>query len=515
MEEKNWDSFTKSLTHPKIKDEQKQLSFVGYVDDITDISVHGWVCDREKLDHSLEIEIYADEVRIGETIASIYRPDLQDIGLGNGKHGFNFSLPANAQEQQITVKVKNYDYEVPKSGSLVEQEASINALVASLKKSPKGTLPHVIHHYIPNGIPNTEYFLEPTVPNNQDDEIHICKRLIASFNSALNFENNHIPLESRPSAGLWEVLRQGFQGEMYDLLQKGDPLALSQHLCNGYRESLCHGLAGGKVVYDALSSSKQTRLTLSIMYLDRFIALSEALGVLPYENPEQNKGYGVNIYENPSTVAEKIEDKLGISVGRPRVFGFHGLQFGDRVIEERTADHLWASWRIQQIAGTNKNICEIGGGFGGNCHYSYQMGCQSYTIIDLPIINVVQGYFLMKCFGEEVILLFGESISDKPIKVMPYWHFLREDNQFDICFNQDSLPEMPFERALEYLNRIPEVTRSHFYSINQEACAPAGQGLTQLNIPEIMAKNSKYNLLFRYPNWIRKGYVEELYSLTP
>ena len=143
------------------------------------------------------------------------------------------------------------------------------------------------------------------------------------------------------------------------------------------------------------------------------------------------------------------------------------------------------------------------------------MGCQSYTIIDLPIINVVQGYFLMKCFGEEVILLFGESISDKPIKVMPYWHFLREDNQFDICFNQDSLPEMPFERALEYLNRIPEVTRSHFYSINQEACAPAGQGLTQLNIPEIIAKNSKYNLLFRYPNWIRKGYVEELYSLTP
>lgn len=491
-----------------------QLSLMGYIDHITETFVNGWVCDSNDFNLSLEIEIYADGVKIGETSANIQRPDLLDIGLGDGKHGFDFSFPVSIKDKKIDVKVKNYDYEIPKSGHLSKKEAFPDDFVAPLKKFPRGTLPHLIIHYMPDGIPNVEYFLEPSVSKNQDADIHICERLIASFNSALQFESTHLPPEQIPNQGLWEMLKHQFHGEIYNLLQEGNPLALSEYLCNGYHQRVCHGLGGGKFNSDDAKKNISLIGTLSTLYLDKLIAVSEALGILPYENPEQNGRYGANIYENYNAVALKIEQKLSIPIGRPKVFGFHGLQFGDRVIEMRTPDHLWASWRIRQIAGTNKNICEIGGGFGGNCHYSYQMGCQSYTIIDLPVINVLQGYFLMKCFGEEVIQLFGEQISNRPIKIMPYWYFTREQNEFDICFNQDSLPEMPFERALEYLHRIPKVTRSYFYSINQEACAPAGQGLTQLNIPEIIAKIPEYQMIFRYPNWTRKGYVEELYCFN-
>lgn len=106
-----------------IVNEQKQPSWIGYVDEITESSVHGWICDSNNFDLSLEVEIYADGVKIGETSANNYRPDLRDAGLGNGNHGFNFSFPVRIESQKITVNVKNYDYEVSKSGALLEKEA--------------------------------------------------------------------------------------------------------------------------------------------------------------------------------------------------------------------------------------------------------------------------------------------------------------------------------------------------------------------------------------------------------
>lgn len=160
------------------------------------------------------------------------------------------------------------------------------------------------------------------------------------------------------------------------------------------------------------------------------------------------------------------------------------------------------------------NYCEIGGGFGGCCYYSHLMGAKSYTIIDLPIVNVVSSYFLMKCFGEEKIQLFGEESCNQPIKIMPACYFMENNNFFDICLNQDSFPELPVASVLEYLQRIPEITTSYFYHINQEGCAITHENLTQLNINKIMAEMSSYKLLCRYPNWIRKGYVEELYSIV-
>ena len=103
-------------------DEKKEPSWVGYVDNITDTSVHGWICDSNNFDLSLEVEIYANEVKIGETLANNHRPDLQNGGLGNGNYGFNFNFPMSVQGQKIIVKVKNYDYEVSKSGALLEKE---------------------------------------------------------------------------------------------------------------------------------------------------------------------------------------------------------------------------------------------------------------------------------------------------------------------------------------------------------------------------------------------------------
>lgn len=105
-----------------LKEEKKEPSWVGYVDDITDTSVHGWICDSNNFDLSLELEIYADEEKIGETLANHHRPDLQNVGFGNGNYGFNFSFPMSIQGQQIIVKVKNSNYKISKSGALLDKE---------------------------------------------------------------------------------------------------------------------------------------------------------------------------------------------------------------------------------------------------------------------------------------------------------------------------------------------------------------------------------------------------------
>ena len=38
-----------------LKDEKKELSWIGYVDDITDTSVHRWIGDSNNFDLSLEL----------------------------------------------------------------------------------------------------------------------------------------------------------------------------------------------------------------------------------------------------------------------------------------------------------------------------------------------------------------------------------------------------------------------------------------------------------------------------
>ena len=103
-------------------------SILGYVDDITETSIHGWVCDSNNLDFSVVVEIYENGVKIGETAADIYRPDLYDAGLGNGNYGFSFNFPLSLQSKKISVKVKDCDYELPKSQGLLDKEGDLNEL---------------------------------------------------------------------------------------------------------------------------------------------------------------------------------------------------------------------------------------------------------------------------------------------------------------------------------------------------------------------------------------------------
>jgi hypothetical protein len=498
-------------TNPTSKnapDANIEKHFLGYIDKITDKVVHGWACNCKDFNEALWVEVYADNVNIGMAYANMYRADLKHQGIGDGNHSFTYELPPEATGKNICVKISSYDFELVKSKGLLDAELlalNLDDSVTHRNRYPRNSLAHITYHYMPNGCPIVEYFSEPTIQEDESSDIHLCERLITAFRAST------LPFAGKTAtSGMWKRIGDIFHSQLYNILEEGNPSSLAKYLCNAYRENVGHGFA-----HILTSDMQNPKSAIGTRIVDNLISLSEALGVIEYENPEQGR-YGVNVYENIDDVVSKIEQKVGVSIGKPKLFGLHGIKNGDRVIDMRASQHLWAAWRMREIVGLNKNICEIGGGFGGCCYYSHQMGARSYTIIDLPIINVISGYFLMKTLGEEKVSLLGESNNDKAIKIMPPSQFLMATNNFDfdICLNQDSFPELPIVSVLEYLQRIPEVTKSYFFHINQEGGAITYENLPQLNIHKMVAEMSNYKLLYRYPNWIRKGYVEELYSIV-
>ena len=94
-----------------------------------------------------------------------------------------------------------------------------------------------------------------------------------------------------------------------------------------------------------------------------------------------------------------------------------------------------------------------------------------WPIVDLPIINVVQGYFLIKCLGGSAVGLFGEDNLTASVEVLPYWKFFDRTRDYTVVFSRWALQEIEHNRVDEYLTEI-EMRRAKLLSINHEAGGP-------------------------------------------
>ena len=64
----------------------------GHIDLYGGGHLSGWVFDSGRPDESIFIEIYDGQDLIGSGQADLYRADLEEAGLGNGRHGFRIAL---------------------------------------------------------------------------------------------------------------------------------------------------------------------------------------------------------------------------------------------------------------------------------------------------------------------------------------------------------------------------------------------------------------------------------------
>ncbi|MEO5377116.1 MAG: glycosyltransferase family 2 protein [Magnetococcus sp. DMHC-6] len=78
----------------------------GYIDHLSTEIISGWVAIQDS-DERLEIELLIDDIAVTSTKADLYRQDLQEAGIGDGKHGFQMLFPQillDGQEHHLVVR---------------------------------------------------------------------------------------------------------------------------------------------------------------------------------------------------------------------------------------------------------------------------------------------------------------------------------------------------------------------------------------------------------------------------
>src|SRR5580704_6044408 len=272
----------------------------------------------------------------------------------------------------------------------------------------------------------------PPLPVTTEDVV-LCERLIGAFTAA---ENKAGPAEASP--GIWGWLRDTHHHRLADTLERHDALELARLLASMFQEEFVWGITGR---HDLRYHETALGLRiLSLKSLDVLVSLAEAVGAVPVETPGQA---GLVFDRGIAELLANIDEALGFRVDFPSVGAPYGLIADGHLITLDTPDQIYGALRLDQARRnyllprpeSSTRIVEIGGGYGGMCYWLLHM-CPNntlYTIIDLPIMNVLQGYFLAHAEGAKTVSFFGEDAG--LVRVLPDSALAEVDTPFDVLVN--------------------------------------------------------------------------------
>jgi hypothetical protein len=342
-----------------------------------------------------------------------------------------------------------------------------------------------------------------------EDDLTLCGRLIAAYAAAAGGRQ-----ASEQAEGMWSWIIDARQRALAEVLEAHDTSALASMLASMFQSRFILGIAYG----DLCRHSDESPLAAHIWWLkalDGLLSLAEATGAVPAEGPEQ--GVLGQAFENGiADVVQKTEDQLGISIDFPDVGAPYGLMAADKLIPLESPEQIYAAMRLRDAMRLHLqpketvHVVEIGGGYGGMAYWFLQLqtNVKHYSIVDLPTVNVLQGYFLSKVLGTHAVSFFGETPAQ--VVIVPDSE-LRTLAPCDVLVNKDSFPEMPEEALSEYLAWAHSKCTGIAYSYNQETAAPF-LGVRQNLVPEAMRRVGNFTRLRRDCSWLRRGYVEEVYA---
>ncbi len=199
--------------------------------------------------------------------------------------------------------------------------------------------------------------------------------------------------------------------------------------------------------------------------------------------------------------------------------GLLQTSIGNRNFNQVDIMALNASLQIRNVlkSSTNKSMLEIGGGSGTTAFWCNQIGLGPIQIFDLPHVAILQAFYLLKVLPDANIVLYGEDqIVEQPdITIFPHWA-LNELPRISpaLVFNQDSFAEMSTEVVQKYLRGIVDINATCLLSIHHESTATFNASLTeQVNLSSLIKTELAFTSISRYPNWVRLGYVDQLWEL--
>lgn len=267
--------------------------------------------------------------------------------------------------------------------------------------------------------------------------------------------------------------------------------------------------------YADLKNSNELKKIEAIQFLDKLISLSEYKGISNVLNPEQGTWHINNLDYIPFLSQCFTEAELIIpppsSAG-----GAFGISTNLGIYCLKDLKSMYTANRIRDISNKEKinNINEVGAGLGFTSYYVSKLLNSNYKIYDLPTVSIMQSYFLMRSLGESAVCLEGEKPnSDTKVSLFPFWSIYDNNDEEALWVNHDSLPEIDISIARRYINKFAKTKRGFFLSINQEAQASDSVGGNQHRVSDSTKLEARLELLYRSRDFLRLGYIEELYKI--
>lgn len=466
------------------------MAIEGYVDEATTSSIIGWLYRNSDPDAALDVEIVADGRVVATLRADAYRADLQQAGKGNGRHAFSFNLPAGST-----------------SATSLRARPAGQRWYLQLAQNAFSHFYASFRHSCEFGLPEVRCGFSPTPAPDPTREIALAKRILAAYGRAMNASP-----ASADRHDNWTHVQQLVMGDYLDILRRNDAEAFAQYMRDFYARPVSHGTYQGEEATRALEVAGGSA---AATFQDWLASLAESVGVARVEDPLQHGHYGENLFREPNELVDAIDAAVGVSIVPPAVSGGKfGIQTRAGLLNGVDLRGFYAAHRIKELIGGERNasVCEIGGGIGTAAYFAYRLGIRNITIIDLPIIGVMQAYWLIQALPDAPIVLYGETDpAASAIRLLPPPAF--GDRKHDLVYNQDSFPEMHRDYIVEYLRTIRKVAPA-LLSINQEAEGPQTATSRQLVLHEIVSEVGGFRRLYRFPHWLRVGYVEELYAVN-
>ena len=315
-----------------------------------------------------------------------------------------------------------------------------------------------------------------------------------------------------PSRSIWDVV-EGQNQALLTAVQERDIETVRETLARMFQTNLVWGL--GRVHESMPRELRElpSRSGPQIHITDALVSLAEATGATRITNIEQQgiESHIRALEVDLDRLLVAVEERTGLDLSFPSVGAAYGCQVAGRFVSIDSLIHSYVVYQLRHLgAEGSSKIVEIGGGYGCLASMFCRNGFSDYTIVDLPWVNLLQGYFLIMALPLDTVSLYGEP--ERSLKVLPFWTFGDlADGSVDYVLNTDSLPEIGAETALQYLVDIARVVRRLFFSINQEARTRNVDTLRQNCVAELAAAAGGLRLLHRHRAWMRQGYVEEIY----
>lgn len=388
------------------------------------------------------------------------------------------------------------------------QEGGITVLLERIKwKLSSVVMPKTIaadfSHSIHRGIPKLPFAIKYRSIELPKDEV-IAERILIAFKKAWNEERNYSVSDKEDA---WDTIEANQHQNLLDILTTGSPRVLAEYLSNMHNTAVTYGISDfNKSDYN--NATPRLRREHIACIKDRLVSLAEAVGAITY------KRFSIDIYKDTDTLIKEIEASIGIGICPPDIDGgLVKLKTNKYLFSLRDLYSIYTAWRINQLVEKGSAIAEIGGGLGKTAVYANRFGFLDYSIFDLPQMNVIQAWYVLQS-GMEVSL-YGEEERLHSVKILP-WRGFGERTQYNLILNADSFTEMETNIVKNYLEKIKLSTSQYLLSINHEKEQVSGDNSTTSSrlvmfrhINEIKGFKRRY----RFPFWLRSGYVEELYEV--